>query len=436
MRPGTPLFCAALAVLAFSSAAYFIPALEDWVSWVWLFPLPFLIADALLLRFFSDTMIITREMNTSCVLGRVERVKLSVRRAEKGKLAGALRIFDLYDDLFECDAFPAPLSPPKNGGEVSFFYEIRPFQRGDWEFSGCDLLISSPFRFWRRKIRHAVVSRGRVYPGFASMPQAALDAVLQYAGDENARKRGAGIEFDHLREWRPGDTSRAVDWRATSRRAKIIIREYIEEQDQHILIALDTGYRLHRQESPGKTQFDAALNAALALAAVACKKGDAVAVSLFGGGERWIPPQRGPHALSTLMNALYDAKSSSSPSSLSSALETALSRLKRRTFIILISNFREEDEEPLSEVLRLAGKRHLLLLAGITENDLDALCDTPGADEEGALVSAAAASYRFARRKLMSRWEERGFLTLESRADALAAPLINRYLAVKRSGRL
>ena len=436
MRPGVSLFCAALAVLVFSAAAFFIPALERWTLAVWLLPLPFLAADALLLRFFTDTLIITRRISESCVLGRAERVEICLRRAGRGKLAGAFRLFDLYDDLFECAAFPARLAPPPYGGEVNFFYEATPVERGDWAFPACEVMLGSPLRFWRRKIRHAVLSRGRVYPGFASLPRSTLNAVLEYAGNENARKRGAGLEFDHLREWRPGDTVRAVDWRATSRRAKVIIREYIEEQDQQILLALDTGYRLHRQEAPGKNQFDAALNASLAFAAAALKQGDAVAVSLFGGEERWMPPRRGPRALSELMNALYDAKSSSAPSSLFCALENALSRLRRRTFIILVSNFREEDEEPLSEILRLAGKRHLLLLVNILEKELDALSLPSAPDEEAALVAAAAASYRAARRRLMARWEERGFLTLESGADALSTALINRYLAVKRAGRL
>jgi len=254
--------------------------------------------------------------------------------------------------------------------------------------------------------------------------------------------RGQGMEFRSLRDYQEGDSIRAVDWRATSRKGKVIVREYQEEQDQHVLFLLDSGYRLHRLDggagnrSGNRTQFDSALEAVLLLSWVSLKHGDSAAVGTFGSSGRWISPRKGTRAFPVLMNGLYDLSSAPVPSSPFSALEEALARLKRRTFIILISNFREEDGESLSWILRQIEKRHLLLLVSLKEKESDFLASRQPSGPEEALESAAAFSYLSSRRELYAAWEHSGLLAMECSADDLSSSLINRYLQVKRSGRL
>ena len=136
------------------------------------------------------------------------------------------------------------------------------------------------------------------------------------------------------------------------------------------------------------------------------------------------------------MNGFYDLKSSPAPSSPFSALEEALVRLRRRTFIVLISNFREEDGESLSWILKRIEKRHLLLLVSLRERESEFLASRVPANSEEALETAAAFSYLVSRRELYRTWEHAGLLTMEASAGELAPALINRYLQVKRSGKL
>jgi uncharacterized protein (DUF58 family) len=240
-----------------------------------------------------------------------------------------------------------------------------------------------------------------------------------------------------------------------------MVREYQEERDQQVLCVLDTGYRL------GELEFDAALRGTLLLSHTALKHGDAAAVMSFGGQERWVPPRKGLRAFSVIMNRFYDLKSSSSPSSPFFALESALARLRRRTFIILISNFREEDGPSLSWILPRVRRQHLLLLVSFREAEAERLARRSAAElfgpsspargeknppppakagvfsknaapflPESALESAAAFSYLAARRRLYQSWEHQGLLTMEASADNFSSALVNRYLEVKRSGRL
>jgi uncharacterized protein (DUF58 family) len=317
-----------------------------------------------------------------------------------------------------------------------FEYILIPSERGAWEFSGVHLLLSSPFHFWRYKAVHKTISRGKTYPDFKKILGGQdLRGLLERTGLKSIRMRGAGLEFQGLREYQIGDPVKAIDWRATSRRLKPIVREYQEERDQQVLLLIDSGYRLHRQEGD-YTQFDSAINAAMLLSYVALKHEDSVALGVFGNGDHWLPPHKGISALSALMNELYDLKSAPLPSSPFSALEQALARLHRRSFIILISNFREEDGESLSWILPRIKRRHLLLTVSLREKEAEELARQKPGKAEHAYVKAAAHSYLYARRQLYKTWEHLGVHTLETSAAGLSPALINSYLRIKRSGEL
>jgi uncharacterized protein (DUF58 family) len=457
MKPGPGLVIAALVWLLLGTAAFFSPPAS--LAWFYagLCLLPFVLADALFLYFLGDRFKLSREIPNSLAQGENAGVRLALRREGRLLVPSRVLLFDLFPPSMECTAFPAVLDRKllaRSDGCIYFDYTVLPAERGPWLFAGAELLLSSPLRFWRLKVFHRCESRGRIYPDFTRIKAAAgadLRGLLERTGVKNIRRRGQGMEFRSLRDYHEGDSIRDIDWRATSRRRspdgrrKFIVREYREEQDQQVLFLLDTGYRLHRLEEPEgaaggraarRLQFDSALEAVLLLSWVSLKHGDSVAVGTFGNTGRWLYPRKGLSAFPRLMNGLYDLTSAPVPSSPFSCLEDALNRLRRRTFIILISNFREEDGASLSWILRRVEKRHLLLLVSLREKESEALAARRPANTEEALETAAAFTYLSSRRELYRTWEHSGLLTLEAPAGGLSTALINRYLEVKRSGRL
>jgi uncharacterized protein (DUF58 family) len=459
MRPGPVLVALALGWFFLGAVGFF----SDEVSLIWLVVglclLPVIVLDALVLFFLADRLKVQRDIPTSLAQGQSVTVQLIIRRRGRLFLPFRIVLWDLHPVSMECETFPAVLdrkllATTADGEPLFFEYTLVPRERGQWFFSGTELLLASLCGCWRMRVTHACTSQGRTYPDFKKIKAAAsndLRGLLERTGLKNIRMRGQGLEFRSLRDYQEGDSIRAVDWRATSRRRKVIVREYQEEQDQQILFLLDSGYRLHRMEElrhhdggrydvsrhdSSRVQFDSALEAVLLLSWVSLKHGDSVGVGSFGTGTRWISPRKGISSFPVLMNGLYDLVSTPSPSSPFSALEDALARLKRRTFIVLISNFREEDGESLSWILRRIKKRHLLLLVSLKEKESDFFAARQPDGPEEALETAAAFSYLASRRELYASWEHSGLLTLEASAGDLAPALINRYLQVKRSGRL
>jgi uncharacterized protein (DUF58 family) len=441
--PGRTLLITSLLYLLLGCAAFFF----ETVFLVWLLAgiglVPFILSDLLLLLLPGDRLQAERIIPYSLAQGEHVQVKLLIRRSGRPLLPFSIRIFDLYPHSMSAEVFPAKLdrNTLKTSDSIIFEYSLLPNERGPWFFSGVEFLLGSPMRFWRLRVTHNIISRGRTYPNFKQMARGTELKGKPESGEiRQIRKRGHGLEFESLRDYQEGDSIRSIDWMATGRnyrldgKPKLIVRNYQEEQDQQILFIIDSGYRLP------DIQFDSALEAMLLLSYTAIKHGDAVAAASFGARNCWIPPRKGMSAFTGLMNSLYDLHSEPVPSSPFTALENALNRLHRRSFIILVSNFREEDGESLKWILPSIKKRHLLLMVSFRESGTEALAfpDAPldkKTDQE-VLETAAAFSYLANRRRLYRKWEHSGLLVLETSPAHISSALINKYLSVKRSGTL
>ena len=447
LMPGRALFIASLFYLVLGCAAFFF----EIIFLVWILAgallIPFVVIDLTLLLLLGDRLRVEREIPSSFAQGESVRVKLLIYRTGRPILPSPIRLYDLYPDTMSTGAFPARLGKSretkalKNAEILVFEYSLLPNERGPWVFPGTEFLLGSLLRFWKLRVTHNVISHGRTYPNFRQIAQGTeLKGKPEKGEVRQIRKRGQGLEFESLRDYQEGDSIRLIDWRATSRnrlldgRLKLIVKNYQEEQDQQILFIIDSGYRLP------DIHFDSALEAMLLLSYVALKHGDAVAAASFGARDLWIPPRKGMKAYTSLINGLYDLHSAPVPSSPFPALENALGRLHRRSFIILISNFREEDDKSISLILSRIQKRHLLLLVSFRESEAEALAfhddvSKSRADEE-VLETAAAFAYLANRRRLYRKWEHSGLLVLETSPQYISTSIINKYLSVKKSGKL
>src|SRR5690625_6020018 len=94
-------------------------------------------------------------------------------------------------------------------------------------------------------------------------------------GTASVQVRGQGTEFDSLREYVPGDDVRSIDWRASARRAEVVVRTWRPERDRRVLMVLDTS-RLSAARLGQIPRLEAGIEAALLLGALAARAGDRV----------------------------------------------------------------------------------------------------------------------------------------------------------------
>ena len=111
----------------------------------------------------------------------------------------------------------------------------------------------------------------------------------QEVGLRTAQGRGGGTEFDQLRDYTPDDESRRIDWAATARTGRPIVRTYRAEQNQVVVTLLDNG-RVMAGQVAGVPRVEHAMDAAMALTSVAARLGDRAGLVAFDATVRAVVP--------------------------------------------------------------------------------------------------------------------------------------------------
>ncbi len=391
--------------------------------------------DALkLLRLQSPEL--QRRLPGNLALNRWHDVRLQVRHAQAQPL-----YLDLFDHLPSGMAFehlPRSLTLAP-GEQAELTYRVRPEHRGHFSASRCEVRLYSPLGLWRQRRLLPLESQARVYPDFTRLHGASLMAVdswLSRLGVSRQPRRGLGLDFHQLRDFREGDTLRQIDWKATARKRTPIAREYQDERDQQILLMLDCGRRMRSQDG-SLSHFDHALNASLLLGYVALRQGDALGLCSFATEQRrFIAPAKGREQLNTLLNGVYDLVETLQPPDFARAACDVLERQKRRALVIILSNLRDEDDEELLDAVRRLSGRHRVLVASLREPILDTLRQQPVSGFQDALSYCGTLDYLNARDRLHERLQAKGVPVLEALPHELGPQLISRYLAWKRGGLL
>ncbi|MDB5887426.1 MAG: hypothetical protein JWM03_298 [Rhodocyclales bacterium] len=432
--PAKPLLFAIGAWLALGICTAFVAPLQ--AAWQ-------LMGATILLWGFVDFLLarwqpapsMQRVVNSSLPLGEWSSVE--IRLHWHGRVAPGAEAFDHHPQAFEQQGLPARL---ETHGRNTFVirYRIRPLARGDHSFDCLGLRVGSPMRAWQRSMQLGAAQAVKVYPNFAPLARHALRAV-DYRnasfGLQQRRRRGQGMDFAQLREYREGDSLRQIDWKATTRMGKMISREYQDERDQRILLLVDCGRRMGARDGE-LSHFDHALDATLMLAYVALRHGDRVGLMTLGGPERFVPAQRSASTVSNLLGALYDLEPGTQTSDFERAAQRLLTHERKRALVVLLTNLRDEDDESLLAATRLLRQRHLVLVASLREAALDEAQSQQVGELRDAARLGAATGYRRSRDAAFKRLRAEGVLCLDVPPQKLAVEAINRYLAVKAAHQL
>ncbi|MDP2245573.1 DUF58 domain-containing protein [Pseudomonas sp.] len=391
------------------------------------------LVDALRVRQLPSPRI-ERLLPGNLPLGRWSEIRLTLHHTYAQPLV--LDVFDHVADGMAFEQLPQRIELHP-GEQTQFAYRVRPLVRGHFHFSQCELDLPSPLRLWSARRYLSLPGETRVYPDFAHLHGAQLMAVdnwLSQLGVRQRPRRGLGMEFHQLREFRDGDSLRQIDWKATARKRIPIVREYQDERDQQIIFLLDCGRRMRSQDGE-LAHFDHALNACLLLSYVALRQGDAVGLATFAGEQqRFLAPVKGQAQLNVLLNAVYDLRSSLQPADYAAAVDSLLARQRRRALVVLVSNLRDEDDEELLNAVKRISRQHRVLVASLREEVLDTLRHAPVEDFATALSYCGTVDYLNDRAGLHERLAAHHVPVLDVRPSELGPQLVSRYLAWKKAG--
>jgi uncharacterized protein (DUF58 family) len=342
------------------------------------------------------------------------------------------------------DEYPAEVAAIKlpcaltleSAGDALLRYKVLPLRRGTARFGRICLRLTSRLGFWQRDVLRGESEQVKVYPNFRSIAGFRTLGLQQHIGQLGIHvkpRRGQGLDFHQLREFREGDALNQIDWKATSRVRKLISREYQDERDQDIIFALDCGRRMHAKDGE-LSHFDHVLNAFLLTSHVALRQGDAVGLMAFAGQERWVNPMKGQHSINALLNQVYDLHSSTETSDFVELAQQLINKRKKRSLIILVTNLHEEDSDDISAAMRLICKQHRVIVASLRENFLDETLSRAVHNFDSALSYAGTLDYLGRRSRMLKRLRKQGVVVADALPHLLHIDLINEYLSLKRRG--
>lgn len=277
-----------------------------------------------------------------------------------------------------------------------------------------------------------------VLPDLGPLRQAMLQwnsARQTLEGLKRMRFIGEGQEFDALREFQPGFDTRNIDWAATARLRKLLVREYRDEKNHQVILAFDSGVTMSRTLGE-RARLDHAISAGLQLGAICLKAGDRVGLWSFDSEPHlYRPPVGGLQNIRTLARATSSIRFSDRASNFTLSLTELQSRLRRRSIVVILTDFEDSITATLMlEALAMLRRRHVVVFVSLRDPAPGELRLQEPADLEALYEATIADQLVRERRAVIRRIRQLGIICIDVEPRRLGVAMINSYLEIKRRG--
>jgi uncharacterized protein (DUF58 family) len=352
------------------------------------------------------------------------------------------RSWQLLDELPEVlggDQRFGPFEPTHRGARL-LDHMLVPSQRGVHRFGPSFVFVRSPLGLFERRYRFDAEDALNVYPAEVAPDGRGLSSrtLRHEMGLRPRRPPGGGAEFESLREYVRDDEPKRIDWRASARARKLMVRNFHVERSHSVMLALDCG-RLMGAYVEQSTKLDHALSACMRLARACGQHGDRLGFMAFDRELRaFVTPQRAAAASAQMLEASLTLVPDARESSYRTLAEVLQQRQKKRALIVVLTDFVEAGSSPeLEAYLSTLARRHCVLLVGLRDRLLreveQAAPEVAGLDVYRRLVLR---DLDMARGAALARITRLGVQTLDLDPAHISAPLLDRYLEIREAGLL
>lgn len=416
------------------------PALAQLVSWVALLSALLLIILAAIDAYAQRSVAcasITRQLPEQFVQGQTYDIELifTPPSAPFWQRPRTVQVADWHPPQWQT-ATPLLNLTTLPGRSSHVHYRVTPLKRGEAEFGGIEYWLPSALGLWQRRYTQAHITKVKVLPDFSRILGAELVSMqrwLNWVGVKKLPRQGQGQDFHQLRDYQQGDDIRFVDWKASARLNKPIVRSFQQEQDQQVIFLLNCGRNM-RLSMDHRSHFDHSLQAMLLLAFTALKHNDAVGLLTFAHPTlRFVPPHKGLGQLGRLVGGVYDIEPSLQAGDLDLAVTQLLSKQRRRALVVVLTHMDYEDSDAIRLSLLRLKKHHRVLVAGLQPQAPEALLSKRIENHNDVAGYLGAHQYRQQAAHIIRQLEADGIYAIHALPDQLSSSLINRYLKLKRT---
>jgi len=393
---------------------------------------------------------IVRRMDSVLSVRVSNKVQLTVKNGTREILRGVIRdeipttfrLGDLYESLtgsrkkgfLKRSTNEIPFAV-ESGRRWEHEYAVKPPERGDEQFPGTFLRLECPFGLVTKQVHLKTLQDVRVYPNVLALREFDLlnqAGRLKEVGIRQAKMRGIGTDFESLREYAEGDDFRKIDWKATARRSRLIVRQYEVERNQSVLLCIDTGRHM-MAEVDGVRKLDHVLDSMLLLAHAAAAAGDHVGLLVYNNDVvKFIAPKKGGNQVGLVVEALHNLVAEPIESDPVKGFSFLQARFKKRSFLLNFTAVEDADRaREVATSMSSLRNRHLTFLVNVSDPEVgEILSRVPRSEDELYQLRAAqwVTEDKKAAHSLMSSL---GIRFIDSEPQDLAKALVNTYLDAK-----
>ena len=380
-------------------------------------------------RIKKNKVAIVRKPLTRLSVGRDNIVNLQV----KSQQTAMIEVKDDYPQQFPVSNSTIQATIAANSTQ-DLSYTIHPVSRGEYQWGDISIRQLGNWGLAWHDWKVTAAQKVAVYPDLIGLRSLSIRLTLENTGAmRQARKLGQGTEFAELREYSQGDDIRLIDWKATARRNRPLIRVLEPEQEQTLFILLDRG-RLMTAQVQGLQRFDWGLNATLSLASAGLSRGDRVGVAVF---ERdvttWIPPERGQSQLAKLIERLTPLQPELLEPDYLGAVTKVVTQQTRRALVVVITDLVDAtaSAELLGAMVKLT-PRYLPFCVTLRDPKVDAIAHNLTNNLQDTYKRAVALDLLAQRQTAFAGLKQKGVLVLDAPCNNISEELVERYLQLKR----
>lgn len=327
---------------------------------------------------------------------------------------------------------------PNPGKRQRYTYHIKPVKRGVYNFGALNVFVSSPLRLFKYRLRFSLHQDVAVYPSFLQMRKYELLAASNFlteAGIKKIRRISHTHEFDQIRNYVKGDEFRVINWKATARKAQLMVNQYQEEKSQAVYSLLDMGRNM---EAPfdGMTLLDYAINATLVISNIAMNKHDKAGMISFSNKiHNVLPAARSGKQLHLFMEHLYNQQTGFPEANYELLYAYVRRHIKQRSLLLLFTNFQGiSSARRQLRFLRMLAQKHLVVVIFFKNTAIETLTAPKARNTQHIYEKVIAAQFAYEQKMIVKELQKHSIQTLLVPPASLSVETINKYIELKAMG--
>ncbi len=376
-----------------------------------------------------------RKLNPVFSLSDPNPVQLRVENT--GNLHFHLAITDELPVQFQRRDFEIKLSLPPFAPHLAE-YKLTPMSRGLYAFGNINVFVTTRLGLVERRLVFQQAEDVAVYPSIIQMKRYELRAMRHIAhetGIKKMRRIGHSYEFEQIKNYVQGDDYRSINWKASSRRANLMVNQYEDERSQQVYCIVDKS-RAMKMPFDGLSLMDYAINTTLAISNIILKKQDKAGLLTFSDViGATLKAERDTSQLTRILESLYREKERPGESNYELLYEAARRLIGARSLLLLFTNFESSYAlERALPALRRLNRFHLLVVIFFENTEIHSLAQEDVRKTADIYRQTVARQFLHEKKEMVYKLRQYGIQGILTKPQDLTLNTINKYLELKSRG--